>query len=296
MNYFRLDSSMADSWWSVAVIAVIVTIVTSESNPKYGTIPTLPGKSCRDIYQVNPFTRSKSDYYVVKVDARPVIVYCDMELEGGGEKGWMKVTSVDVAKDSCPHGWKKITSPIAACRAPTDNAGCYSAQFSTHEIPYSRVCGMVIGYQKGTTDGFNAFASPSKAIDSIYVDGVSITYGTPRKHIWTYGMGYNEKGGGASCPCSKNGGTLPPSFVHENYYCESASYDNPSTATYFTSNPVWDGKGCPSLNSCCSEPNLPWFYRQIPLTSDKNIEARICHDQVFKDEGVLVKEIKLYIQ
>ena len=287
---------MAVSCWLVAVLAVVVTVVTSQSNPQYGTVPTLPGKSCRDIYQLNPSAHGKSGYYVINVGDRPLFVHCDMELECGGEKGWMKVASADVAKNSCPHGWKKITSPVVACRAPTDDAGCYSAQFSTHQVPYSRVCGMVIGYQKGSTDGFHGYYSPSKAIDSTYVDGVSITYGTPRKHIWTYALGNNEQGGHASCPCSKNGGGLPPSFVHENYYCESASYDKPNFETYFTSDPVWDGKGCPSLNSCCSEPNLPWFYRQIPLTSDKNIEARICQDQVIGDEGVLVKEIKLYVQ
>ena len=26
------------------------------------------------------------------------------------ERGWMRVASVDAAKDSCPHGWRKITS------------------------------------------------------------------------------------------------------------------------------------------------------------------------------------------
>ena len=103
-------------------------------------------------------------------------------------------------------------------------------------------------------------------------------------------------GHSSSCPCARHGGTLPTSFVHENYYCESGSYGNPPSGTYFTRDPLWDGKDCPSENSCCSEPNLPWFYRQIPLTSDNNIEARICYDQSFRDEGVLVKETKLYIQ
>ena len=158
---------------------------------------------------------------------------------------------------------------------------------------------MVIGYQKGSTDGFRAFAYSSKSIDGSYVDGVSITYGSPRKHIWTYAIGFNEVGHirFSSCPCAQSGGALPPSFVHENYYCESGSLNGPSShSMYLTKDPVWDGKGCPSENSCCSEPNLPWFYRQIPLTSDENLEARICRDQSFPDEGVLVKEIKLYIQ
>ena len=44
--------------------------------------------------------------------------------------------------------------PVAACRSTSEDAGCFSAHFPTHNIPYNRVCGMVIGIQKGTTDDF----------------------------------------------------------------------------------------------------------------------------------------------
>ena len=72
----------------------------------------LPGKSCGDIYRLNPTSRGKSGYYVVQAGDRPMFVYCDMELECGGEKGWMKVADLDIG-DSCPRGWSKITSPVA---------------------------------------------------------------------------------------------------------------------------------------------------------------------------------------
>ena len=284
-------SSMGIRWVFGAVLTVVVAAKVDYN--LYGLIPTLPGGSCIDIYQLNPTSHDKSGYYVIKTGDRPSFVYCDMELECGGEKGWMRITDINVTKgDDCPHGWSKIASPIAACRAPSDDAGCYSAQFSTHRVHYSRVCGMVIGYQKGKT---NAFQVSSKSIDDPYVDGISITFGTPRKHIWTYAIGNNEVGSTSCCPCTISGGPLPPSFVHENYYCESGSYNSPSTRNYYTGDPVWDGEGCPSKNSCCSEPNLPWFYRQIPLNSSKNLEARICRNEAFSNEGILVKEIKLYI-
>ena len=41
-----------------------------------------------------------------------------------------------------------------------------------------------------TVDGFHAHLTRPKAIDSTYVDGVSITYAIPRKHIWTYTVHY----------------------------------------------------------------------------------------------------------
>ena len=38
----------------VAVLAAIVAVVAGEVDKQYGFIPTLPGESCRDIYQKNP--------------------------------------------------------------------------------------------------------------------------------------------------------------------------------------------------------------------------------------------------
>ena len=99
---------------------------------------------------------------------------------------------------------------------------------------------MVIGYQKGRT---NAFLATAYSIDGPYVDGVSITYGTPRKHIWTYAIGFNEVES-RHCPCTISRGHLPPLFVHENYYCESGSNSvNPSEGSYWSRDPVWDGQG-----------------------------------------------------
>ena len=59
--------SMASSWYLVAVLAVVVvvTAVAGEVDKQYGLIPTLPGESCRDIYQKNPYCHGKSGYYVI---------------------------------------------------------------------------------------------------------------------------------------------------------------------------------------------------------------------------------------
>ena len=110
-------------------------------------------------------------------------------------------------------------------------------------------------------------------------------------------MGFSDMGDehiGSNCPCSKFPGALPPSFVHDNYYCQSGAMLRGSGVE--TENLVWDGEGCSNDNSCCSDPNLPWFYRQLPLTTSKDIEARICCDQSCVDEEILVKELHLYVQ
>ena len=131
-----------------------------------------------------------------------------------------------------------------------------------------------------------------------YVDGISLTYGTLRKHIWTYAIGLADNDNAcvlsSHCPCSQLSGELPPSFVHDNYYCESGTMT--IISGIFADDPVWDGKGCSYGSSCCSESNLPWFYCQISLTAREEIETRICHDEAASDENVLVKELQMYVQ
>ena len=290
---------------SVTIVALLVivneiSLVVGCNDTEYGLNPACPGKSCVDIYQKNPRSHGVSQQYIVKIGTDFHFVYCDMNLECGGEKGWMRIADNNVTGgDDCPTGWKKITSPIKACRARSDAAGCYSAHFTTDSIPYSRVCGMVVGYQKGTTDGFDSYVRKT-SINDPYLDGVSITYGSTRKHIWSYAAGYSETFTpyqSLTCPCSLHGGTPAPSFVRDHYYCESGtSIDGYNLGAYYTSDPLWDGNGCSINNGCCAQPNLPWFYRQIPLTANKDIEVRICHDETFGNEGVLVRELQLYVQ
>ena len=289
---------MASVSWSIVVLLFIVDGTNIVVGCDYGLDLSCPGKSCLDIYHNN--SSKISGKYIIRNGNQLQFVYCDMELECGGEKGWMRIANINITNgDSCPNGWK-ITSHVSACRARSDNAGCYSVHFSTHNIPYSRVCGMIVGYQQGTTDGFATYNYSTRSINGPYVDGVSITYGTPRKHIWTYGIGKSDKSkvplARSNCPCAQHPGQLPPSFVHDNYYCESGSLTASTNGSYYLSDPVWDGKDCSNENSCCSDPSLPWFYRQLPLISNENLEARICYDQIFSDEAVLVKEIQLYVQ
>ena len=70
---------------------------------------------------------------------------------------------------------------------------CHSTNFTTFGVPYNKVCGMTVGYQGGDTDGFAISYFSPQSINDPYVDGVSITYGTPRKHIWTYAIGFSDR-------------------------------------------------------------------------------------------------------
>ena len=150
-----------------------------------GMIQSTPGKTCNDIYRINKATRGASGNYWINTTTGVHQVYCDMELECGGHKGgWMRIADLDTTRgDDCPSGWTKITTPVAACIAANSDDGCHSANFSTLSVPYNKVCGMAVGYHGDSLDGFAGLGYPTKSINGPYVDGMSITYGNPRKHL-----------------------------------------------------------------------------------------------------------------
>ena len=142
----------------------------------------------------------------------------DMDPESLGlGPGWIRIADVDASYSGsrCPDGWDKhVANGRYFCQAPFTYAGCYSVYFPVPPgTSYNKTAGYVRGYQKGTTDGFQG--SQYYGISGPYVDGVSITLGSPdnRKHIWTYAIGYSKDGSypNKNCPCSVTPGPNPGS-------------------------------------------------------------------------------------
>lgn len=289
------------------VIAAVLLVGTAQSEiednsyNRYGLDVDYPGSSCADVYENNPYSRGKSGYYLIKTNDL-FLAQCDMETEHEGKKkGWLKIADFDLSKgDSCPEGWKKVkVSGIEMCRSLYDTAGCYSTSFSVNGTKYRKIRGMVRGYQKGSTDGFDSRYGGDKGINTAYVDGVSITLGYPRKHVWTYVVGISDDHNypTSNCPCAAVPGPAPYSFVGENYYCESGNNGTYTLHTYYTNDQLWDGAGCfHDNNNCCTDADLPWFYREFATSQHDNIEVRICTDQDYRDEAVLVDKLTLLIQ
>ena len=96
----------------------------------------------------------------------------------------MRVKFLD-RNHQCPRGlMDRNESPnIRTCVRNEASAGCSSVELSTANIQYSTVCGRITAYQVGSTDDFGV---PTNDINSAYVDGVSLTHGTSRQHIWTF--------------------------------------------------------------------------------------------------------------
>ena len=256
------------------------------------------GSSCKDIYNNYPEIRTKSGYYHI---GETHWAYCNMtaiEIAkniisacGVVREGWRRIADIDIsAGDNCPSGWTKDTvSGYSFCRRSLDGSGCSSTQFSTNGVSYQKVCGKARGYQKGHPNNIIS----SYAIDNHYVDGLFITYGSPRQHIWTYATGAYDNGG-INCPCDGTGGTTP-SFVGSNYYCESGRGNIDDHAAYHFDDPLWDRSGCIHSN-CGSVPNQPWFYRQLNEIISANIEVRLCVTRSFSAGFTMIDQLEIYIQ
>ena len=279
-----------------------------------GLLSTSPGKSCNDIYQINKVTRGVSGNYWIQPDNETAAeeVYCDMELECGGHKGgWMRVAQLDTTNgDSCPGDWINNADYNSLCTGPVDTPGCHSANFS---VPYSynKICGQLRGFQRGSPDAFypHAFAQGiaptelyepaifSKTVNDVYVDGVSITLGDPRKHVWTYAVGASDDDDFPyyNCPCANISSLEAPVFVGNNYYCESGNTGPFSGGTLYSDDVLWDGEQCLPGNSCCYRTGQPWFFHQLPISVGEHLEVRICKDQA-RNEDVTVEKLQLFIQ
>ena len=197
----------------------------------------------------------------------------------------------------CPSAWREYNSNgIRTCASYSN--GCTGTVYSVNH-QYNRVCGRVIGYQFGSTD---AFSGGGRAIDRAYLNGVSITRGMPRVHVWSYAAGAIERGtcngGHRNCPCSS--GRAQPSFIGNNYYCESAYQGNCFVnGRFFPSDPLWDGQQCNNEGTCCTGDGVntpPWFSVALSNPTSDDIEVRICRDEGGNNEDTPIQLLEIYTQ
>ena len=261
-----------------------------------GMYPAIPASSCKEIHLCRP--HRSSGYYWIITPCGPREVYCLLNTTRCGSVGggWMRVGQIDMTNplDACPSPLRTVTTPKRMC-AKQGGAGCSSVPFNTHGVPYTEVCGQAIGYQFYSTDAFAYRTNPT--INSAYLDGISITYGMPRQHLWSYAMGIAQSRWDRidACPCASSRGVQPPSFVQGHYYCESAGVGG-FDSHWYTNDPLWDGEGCPvgNNNTCCDPPNLPWFHRRIATSTTDDLEVRWCRDEEADNEDIGVELLELY--
>ena len=149
----------------------------------------------------------------------------------------------------------------------------------------------------------NAFAeSRYSVLNSYYVDGISITQGQMRKHLWTYAVGRAEldlphpsNRVRSVCPCN---GNVPgaeaylPFFVGNNYYCESGFVERFERRVAWE-DPLWDGNGCHTpINTCCDRSGF--FYRNVTTSTD-DIEVRWCSNFPYTGEDSPADQLEIWV-
>ena len=90
-----------------------------------------------------------------------------------------------------------------------------------------------------------------------------------------------------------------PFFVGSHYFCESGNHNfDYRPVLLYTSDPLWDGKGCRPLEApCCTAPGLPWFHRDYGTsTTTDYVELRVCSDQEPRNEDSPVGFYEIYIK
>ena len=247
-------------------------------------------------------------------------MYTNLTECGGGN--WTRIYHFDISKDkSCPSNWQLIEHEgEKGCDSKVTGA-CSPIYIEVGDMDFDEVCGMALGRQIAFPDAFSV--GTGAVINSLYVDGLSITYGFPREHVWTYAVGASKNplfgGSGGNCPCDD--GQPQPHFVGENMYCDSghqssntaqieAYDDNYSLYTDIHNHTLWKapcGKGI--MNTCCGESGItedvkpPWFHRSgFKKLSEKTglnmakFEAALCTHEVDMQEGALITAFELYIK
>uniref|UniRef100_A0A1X7T715 Fibrinogen C-terminal domain-containing protein n=1 Tax=Amphimedon queenslandica TaxID=400682 RepID=A0A1X7T715_AMPQE len=303
INIVNTLSNLQDTSASTAGVVDDILLIAQELLELHNESSALP-TSCQQIKQQQP--NSPSGVYVLAATdgTSSYNAYCNMGQLCGSGGGWTRVAYLDMtdATQNCPSGFRLYQSGgVRACGRPSSsNAGCTSVSFPSNGISYSQVCGRVTGYQWGSPDAIS-FDGAQNNLNSYYVDGVSITRGSPRQHVWTLMAGLFQSTADTTnnCPCA-DGTTSVQSFIGNNYFCESGNPSNTGIWQYtlYSADPLWDGEGCGSLEtSCCSVAGLPWFHRDYGnVNTTDNLELRVCSDQPPSNEDIPVSYYEIYIK
>ena len=260
--------------------------------------------SCKEVKERQP--NSLSGVYLLATASGDGTykTYCHMGELCSLEGEWTRLAYLDMSDSTqnCPPGFKLYQSgSVRACGRPVTYCGmCVSVYIPNNGISYSHVCGRVVGYQYGTPDA--SLTPPSfdrNRLDSHYIDGISITMGPPpRKHVWSLMAGHSEKlNTNTNCPCNAGSQASVQSIIGNNYFCESGNPNSTAPTILYSSDPLWDGQNCGSLEaSCCSAPNLPWFHRKFNTSTTDYLELRVCGNAQSSGEDVPVSFYEIHVQ
>ena len=217
---------------------------------------------------------------------------------------WRRVAYIDTTQGpgQCPSGLVEHVNSATNQRGCGRNVseGCSSVTYPAGGS-YTNICGRVRGYQFYSPNAFTGLRGHS--INDAYVDGISITLGNPRKHVWTYTSYFHEMHNNLRhdvCLCqrsSSNYYSRVSSFVGSDYYCETAFAAQSARGSNRIAweNPLWDGAGstCGNEGRCCA--TFGWFHKTVSPSTSDHIEVRWCADPDRNNEDVLTELVEIWV-
>ena len=212
----------------------------------------------------------------------------------------------------CPPAWREFTEPVRTCGRTNETVpngifnavgGCSSVSFSTYNISFSYICGRIIGYQLGNPDAFQPYTRTQfTRIEDPYVDGVVITRGTEKEHVWTFAASLSELQSDAVlesvCPCTNSLSIASiPSFVGQDYFCETGITGDWSLGVFYPDgDPLWDGEDCGSGSTCCELHGPPYFCKSLTEPTTDFVEVRICANSQLRYEDTPIELLEIFVQ
>ena len=252
--------------------------------------------SCKELYQCNPAL--PSGYYNIMTPQGVERVYCEMNTANCGNVtgGWMRAAYIDVTNENnaCPEGLGvNVVNSTRMCTRSHTGGGCSSIIFPTFGVPYTKVCGRARGYQFASPDAFGQLFPDSGFPD---VEGLIVTHGSLRNHIWSFAAGLSKDFDyPENCPCAfPHPGQAAPSLVGDNYFCESGNTGQFSFGQWYLNDPLWDSQGCASGSTCCDRGG-PWFTTTLSLEVSDDIEVGVCLNQDSTDEDIGIDQLEVFM-
>ena len=67
-----------------------------------------------------------------------------------------------------------------------------------------------------------------------------------------------------------------------------------SVGTFYANDSLWDGQGCGPASTCCTFNNPPWFCKQLPQSTNADLEVGLCSYSAASAENTPIELIEIY--
>ncbi len=280
-NITYLTENFSDLNWTKNRIDEMINTLTSQLTNALQH--TAAFNTCADILTLS-LSLITGTYNIRSPDGSIEPTNCVFSCNGmtGNWRRIAYLNAQDMRNFACPQ-WLQRRTDSLSCRHNKTIDGCTSVFYPTNNYSYTHICGRIRGSLSGSPDGFQYFGGKRRVgvtLEQNYVDGVSLTYGNPRNHIWTLTASVNFRQDTDKCVvCQRQ----KPDYVSSHYSCELVDSCQHSICYV---NSLWDGDQCVGNGT---------FYRQLSQPTREDIEMRVCRAQSRYDEDILITFVEIFV-